>query len=259
MTFFKKTYALYFFLLVLTLVAACQPKTDARLTNAKPDHSAWNTLLEEHVGDEGIVDYKGFMKDSVLLNAYLNELKAGIPDKISWTRNEQLAYWINAYNAFTIKLILKHYPVESIKDIGSSIQIPFVNSPWDIKFINIGGQKFDLNNIEHSILRKEFDEPRIHFAIVCASISCPNLRNEAYTADKIEDQLQEEAISFINDPAKNDIASKGEIEISKIFSWFKGDFTKEGSVVDFLNLYASEEIDPDADVSHKKYDWGLNE
>jgi hypothetical protein len=138
------------------------------------------------------------------------------PDKKEWSESAQLAYWINVYNAFTIKLIIDHYPVESIKDIGSKIQVPFINSPWDIKLIEIEGKKYDLNNVEHSILRKDFEEPRIHFAIVCASFSCPKLRREAFTAEKLEEQLQEQAVDFINDPAKNSI-SKNKAEVSKIF------------------------------------------
>ncbi|MCK5368247.1 MAG: DUF547 domain-containing protein, partial [Cyclobacteriaceae bacterium] len=167
-------------------------------------------------------------------------------------------YWINAYNAFTVKLIIDHYPLESIKDIGSAIQIPFVNSPWDIKFIEINGKKLDLNNIEHSILRKKFDEPRIHFAINCASFSCPKLRREAYVANNLDVQLEKQAIQFINDLERNSI-SGSHAEVSKIFSWFKGDFTKEGSLVDFLNQYSNTEIGKESKISYMNYNWALNE
>ena len=129
---------------------------------------------------------------------------------------------------------------------------------WDIKFIEINGKKLDLNNIEHSILRKKFDEPRIHFAINCASFSCPKLRREAYEAHQLNAQLQEQAVDFINDPQRN-IIKEDQVEISKIFSWFKGDFTKDGSLKDFLNQYAKITIDEDVKISHLTYDWSLND
>jgi hypothetical protein len=148
--------------------------------------------------------------------------------------------------------------LETIKDIGSSIQVPFVNTPWDIKFIEIGGEKLDLNNIEHGILRKEFDEPRIHFAINCASISCPKLRAEAYTAGKLEHQLNDQAIDFINDPERNRIDGD-HIRLSKIFRWFGGDFKKNGSLIDFLNRYSREKIHPAVDIVYLDYNWKLND
>jgi hypothetical protein len=210
------------------------------------------------VDQDGFVDYKGFISDSIAFHQYLEELQNHAPDKQTWTVEEQLAYWINAYNAFTIKLIIDHYPVESIKDIGGFIQIPFISSPWDIKFIEIGGRKYDLNNIEHSILRKEFDEPRIHFAIVCASLSCPKLRREAYTAEKLEEQLQEQTITFLSNPQKNKI--NDEIaEISKIFNWFKSDFTSDGSLIEFLNQFTEAKLDEQTKIKYMDYDWSLNE
>ncbi|MCH7513450.1 MAG: DUF547 domain-containing protein [Bacteroidetes bacterium] len=221
-------------------------------------HQVWDELLHEFVDNEGMINYKGFITERARLQQYLTQLSRNPPDKESWSQEEQLAYWINAYNAYTIALIIEHYPLSGIKDIGSSIQIPFVNSPWDIKFIEIGGKKINLNNIEHSILRKEFNEPRIHFAIVCASMSCPQLRNEAYTASALNAQLDEQASAFINDRFRNDIASD-RIEISKIFQWFTGDFTKNGTLIDFLNKYSKIKIQTDADITYKKYDWTLNE
>ena len=178
------------------------------------------------------------------------------PNEQNWSKEEQLAYWINAYNAFTIKLILDHYPVKSIKEIGGII--PFVNSSWDIRFIHIENQTYDLNNLEHGILREHFEEPRIHFAINCASISCPSLRNEAYTAQNLEDQLNEQAIAFLNNPAKNKLEGDP-IRVSRIFQWFRGDFVKNGNLVEFLNRYAPTQIEAQVDVKYLKYDWRLNE
>lgn len=204
-----------------------------------------------------MVSYTGFQQDRKILKAYLSKLEANPPDPEKWTREERLAYWINLYNAFTIDLVLEHYPVSSIKDIGSKIQIPFVNSPWDINLINIKGEKFDLNNIEHNIIREEFQEPRIHFALVCAAISCPKLRQEAYTAEKLDTQLSEQARTFLADPSKNKI-SRNEVVISNLFSWYKGDFTKNGGLIEFLNQYAPEKIAPDAEVNFMDYNWSLN-
>src|SRR5690606_20024244 len=159
----------------------------------------------------------------------------------------------------TIALILENYPVKSIKDIGSGPLITFVNSPWDIKFIDIGDEQYDLNNIEHGIIRKDFNDPRIHFALVCAAKSCPELRNEAYTGARLNRQLEEEAIAFINDPDRNRI-SKGKAIVSKYFTWYAGDFKQNGkSVIDYLNQYAKIKINPDAELDFLEYDWSLNE
>ncbi|GAB3196424.1 DUF547 domain-containing protein [Pontibacter aydingkolensis] len=218
----------------------------------------WTSLLQKHVNETGFVNYKGFVQDSVLLNQYLKTLQTGVPDPKTWTQEEQLAYWINAYNAFTVKLIIDEYPLKSIKDLNSIFSIPFVNSIWDKKFFRLGGEKYSLNIIEHQILRKEFEEPRIHFAINCASVSCPKLRREAYTSEQLEAQLQEQAYNFINDPFKNRLSSNNP-KLSSIFNWFEGDFKKNGSLVDFLNRYAKTKIREDASISYLEYDWRLNE
>ncbi|HKL40494.1 MAG TPA: DUF547 domain-containing protein, partial [Cryomorphaceae bacterium] len=137
------------FLISIFLVAACSGVGDVQSDSKPVSHSTWDSLLKKHVNDQGMVDYKGFINDSTKLNRYLDLLENNHPNEKNWTRDERLAYWINAYNAFTIKLVTKHYPVESIKDIGSSINIPFVSTPWDIKFIEIEGKEYDLNNLEH--------------------------------------------------------------------------------------------------------------
>jgi hypothetical protein len=182
-------------------------------------------------------------------------LEENHPNDINWTRDEQLAYWINAYNAFTVKLVCDHFPVAGIKDIRRGIS--FINSVWDIRFIRIGTENYDLNKIEHGILRKKFDEPRIHFAINCASISCPNLLDEAYEASKIDSQLTSRARTFLSNKVKNNIQQET-IEISRIFKWFRGDFTKHGTLIDFLNQYAPVQIDESAAVEYLDYDWSLN-
>ncbi len=245
-------------IIVFLLFQSCQRKSPSKPGSKLIDHHEWTILLQKYVDDDGLVNYQGFLKDSIDLNSYLDKISTNPPDESAWSAEDQIAYWINAYNAFTVKLILDHYPLKSIKDIGSAIQIPFVNTPWDVKFIEINKEKLDLNNIEHSILRKKFHEPRIHFAINCASLSCPKLRREAYIAEKLNAQLNEQAIQFINDPKRNDITID-HVKISKIFSWFKGDFTKSGSLKDFLNQYSDIKINGDAKISFMDYDWSLNE
>jgi hypothetical protein len=168
-----------------------------------------------------------------------------------------MVYWINTYNAFTIKLIIDNYPVKSIKNLGSIISIPFVNSAWDVEFFEIGGQKMNLNNIEHNILRDHFKDPRIHFVINCASISCPRLLNKAYKAETLEKDLEKQAIEFINDSTKN-IITKDKIVISKIFSWFSGDFKRDGTLIHFLNRYSTEKINYSVEIDYMAYNWLLN-
>ena len=220
-----------------------------------PSHQQWDKLLRKHVNKTGLVNYKGFKNDKAELDSYLKLLSISAPQK-SWSKDDQKAYWINAYNAFTVALILKHYPVKSIKDIAGSIYK--INTPWDIKFITIGGQKYDLNNIEHKILRNQFDDPRIHFALVCASISCPRLRDEAFTVSEINAQLEDAGKEFLNDKSKNNIRAD-KADLSKYFSWYKGDFTKNGSLVDYVNKYSSTKITSKTKIGSLDYNWGLNE
>jgi len=244
--------------LISTLaIIALSCGSTAQISNSNPmTHEVWDEIVHKHVSASGEVDYKGIIQDSVQFNTYLDQLSSHHPNETNWTKVERLAYWINAYNAFTVKLILDNYPVKSIKDIKKGI--PMVNSVWDIKFIEIGGKSYDLNNIEHGILRKEFYEPRIHFAINCASVSCPRLRNEAFRADVIESQLQSQTLSFLSDPGKNQLLTD-HVQISKLFSWFKGDFTNNGSLIDFLNEHGPVRIHQKAQIEYLTYDWSLNE
>ncbi|MCW5921580.1 MAG: DUF547 domain-containing protein [Saprospiraceae bacterium] len=255
----KKTLPVFLALLpALLLWFTCSNcRAIRRDTDSKPvSHDRWNTLLDKHVSAEGWVDYKGFVRDSNELNRYLKTLESAHPNDKNWSKNEQMAYWLNAYNAYTIQLIVRHYPVASIKDIKKGIA--FVNSVWDIKFIQIQGFTYDLNNIEHNILRPVFKDARIHAAINCASYSCPKLLNEAYTADNLDRQLDAAMRTFINDPLCNRITAE-QAEISEIFKWFKGDFERDGTLRDFLNKYADTKITTATRITHIDYDWALNE
>ena len=213
-------------------------------------HTLWNNLLQKHVSDAGQVNYKAFKTDKAKLLSYIQGLNLIYTDDsfTSLSREETLAFWINAYNALTVDLILKNYPIKSIKDI---------DKPWDQRFWKLGDKWFNLSDIEHEILRK-MDEPRIHFAIVCASVSCPKLQNTAFTASNLETQLTNATKEFLSDPERNEL-SENSIKISKIFQWFSKDFKQDGDIIDFLNQYSNIDISAKAKKSYKDYNWNLNE
>ena len=174
------------------------------------DHSVFDVILQQYVDEQGRVDYAA-LKSEETLASYLDHLE-GVPTSELAT-NEAVAYWINAYNAYTLKLIVDNFPVGSIREItplrikGLSLAIPKINSPFEYKIAHIDGEVFSLDDIEHGILRKRYEEPRIHFALVCASVSCPDLRREAYTGADLDHQLEEQARSFLTDTSKNVIKS----------------------------------------------------
>lgn len=248
------TYILY---LLISLFSLCSPSSIQRNSSSPVSHEIWDKVLKKYVSKEGKVNYKELIKDSLELNKYLDLLSQNAPNK-NWNEEDQKAYWINAYNVFTVRLIIRNYPVKSIKDIGSKIQIPLINSVWDIKFITIGKESYTLNNIEHDILRKKFFDPRLHFALVCASASCPKLKNTAYSTSKLDEQLDQQAIEFINDETRNKL-NPDKIQISEIFKWYKGDFTKNSSLIEFLNKYSKVKINKYAKINHLDYNWSLNE
>lgn len=253
--FYFKIVPLFF---LIFLLSACQSSVLGLAGTKPPSHQIWSELLQANVSSKGIVNYRGFVEQKSKLDQYLELLSANAPDRKTWSQEEQLAYWINAYNAFTVKLIVDHYPVKSIRELGPSFKIPLIKDVWHYQFFEIGGVKSSLDEIEHAILRKEFGEPRIHFAINCASVSCPPLLNEAFWPDQLESQLENVTHRFINDTSRNKI-SINQVQISSIFSWFKGDFTKKGSVIDFLNRYSQVKINSTAKISFGDYNWNLNE
>ncbi|MFC7358049.1 DUF547 domain-containing protein [Jejudonia soesokkakensis] len=211
------------------------------------NHTLWDELLKAYVTKEGNVNYNGFESQKLTLRKYITSLGQKMPTD-SWTQEDKLAYWMNAYNAMTVDLILRHMPLESIKDI---------KDPWDQRYWKLGEKYYNLDEIEHQILRK-MDEPRIHFGINCASFSCPPLLNVAFTAGEVDAQLDFLANRFINDRSRNTIASD-RVEISKIFDWFGKDFKQNGSLIDYLNQYSEVTISSNARVRYKEYDWALND
>jgi hypothetical protein len=232
--------------ILLLLLFVQQPLVDTQRVKM-PEHKAWDMLLQEFVALNGDVNYKGFKSREGELKEYLNYLAGFTPDS-NWTHNQKLAYYINLYNAGTIALILENYPLKSIKDI---------KNPWGKKLLSIGGNAISLGDLEHKILRK-MNEPRIHFAINCASFSCPKLRNKAYTPIEMERQLEEATRDFINDKSKNKL-SADQVELSAIFKWYKGDFTEKRSLITYLEPYTKIALKESARISYLPYDWRLNE
>lgn len=214
---------------------------------SQTDHGIWNELLQEHVSASGKVNYNGFRSDKEQLQVYLDKL-ANNPVAADWTKNEKLAYWINAYNAFTIKLIIDNYPVKSITDLHQG-------KPWDVKWIKLGNNTYSLNQIENEIIRPQFQEPRIHFAVNCAARSCPPLLNRAFTPDQLDSQLTLQTKAFINNSNFNSLRTKS-VEVSKIFEWYADDF---GDLIAFLNKYSETRVQAKAQISYKEYNWALNE
>lgn len=223
--------------------------------DAAPDHSIWNELLSQY-NHQGQVDYNGLKKEEARLDAYLDVL-AGI-DPQSLDRDEQFAFYTNAYNAWTVKLILTGYPgVASIKDFGSLFK-----NPWKRKFAEINGEILTLDHIEHDILRPRFKDPRVHFAINCAAKSCPILYREAFVGTRLQAQLDDATRRSLNDERFNRLEEKT-LYVSRIFKWFNEDFN--GDIVGFFEQYAAPELKASiaADrenikVKYLDYDWTLN-
>jgi hypothetical protein len=241
-------------------------------------HAAWTALLKKHVvlldgGKASQVRYAGMLADHAALKAYLAQLSAVNAAAFDgYSKPQQMAFLINAYNAYTVELILTKYPkLESIRDLGT-----LITKPWGIKNIPLLGTTMTLDNIEHDTLRAKgrFDDPRVHFAVNCASIGCPMLREEAFVAERLEAQLEEQALRFMSDRSRNRFnAGSGKLEVSKIFDWYGGDF-KLGhkgiaSLPAFTAKYANQLADAPADrervkakdvsVSFLDYDWKLND
>ncbi|SMF76737.1 DUF547 domain-containing protein [Pseudobacteriovorax antillogorgiicola] len=223
-------------------------------------HDKWTKLLKTYLTPEGNVRYAAWKKNTSDLDSYLKNLKnVSYKSYQSWTPDQKKAYLINAYNAFTIRLILNHYPVDSIKDIGS-----LFSSPWKKDFFSIlDGRITSLDPIEHDWLRKkpELKDPRVHAAVNCASISCPPLRNEAFDANRIEAQLNDSTQAWLKDSSRNQF-KKGKAELSKIFDWFDEDFGgNDKGVLAFIEKHSPELrkiLGKDPSISYLSYDWGLN-
>ena len=231
-------------------------------------HTLFTQILQDYVSN-GLVKYKE-LKDDKRLDKYIKQLENTDPQKIVNNKN-RLAFWINAYNAYTLKFIVEEYPVESINDLhwgGLYLGSLLGTTIWDDEKIVINGSELSLNNIEHDIIRKEFSEKRIHFALVCASISCPPLLNEAYEGYKLDKQLSKQAELFFNDLTKNNFDKNTRTaSLSKILSWYEEDFGEnEQAILNFITQFIDTEIAddiknnlPEWNIKYMSYNWDLNE
>ncbi|MEO8278172.1 MAG: DUF547 domain-containing protein [Ideonella sp.] len=236
-------------------------------------HVAWDALVKRHVkwlpdNKQARVDYAGFQRDRPALKQVLDSYSAvGRKEFDGWSKPQRMAFLINAYNAFTIELILSKYPdLKSIKDLGSVFQ-----SPWKKEFFSLLGEKRNLDWIEHSQLRPNYAEPRVHAAVNCASIGCPALRDEAFVAQRLDAQLEDGMTRFLGDPTRNRVRD-GKLEVSMIFKWFREDFEKGDlglrKVEDLFARYAKALSDDPAvqarlragslPIDYLDYDWSLN-
>jgi len=220
------------------------------------DHSAFDTLLHKHVTEGGFVDYDGLTKDAAALDAYITTI--GKADVETLGRDERLAFLINAYNAFTLRLILDHYPIDSIKDIPS-------DQRWDAKRWAVSGGTYSLNQIEHELIRPKFAEPRVHFALVCAAVGCPPLRAESYTGVRLEEQLTDQTRYVHTHPRWFRLnEATGEVGLTALYDWYGGDFTQRASsVTDFAAQYSPELVrlinaGKEPRVTFLDYSWKLN-
>lgn len=221
------------------------------------EHSKWTTFLTNHVHD-GLVDYKNAARDDGLLRNYLAEVAS--TDFSTLSDTDRLAYLINAYNAYTVALIIDNRDgdemVESIKDIGG-----FFSSPWKKKFATLGGKEYSLDQIEHELIREQFADPRVHFALNCASYSCPPLAPVAYEGELLHSQLERQTRSFINN-SDNTYLEESALHISKLFDWYDEDFTS--GIFVFIRAHAEGELLAELEsidkvsLKYLPYDWSLN-
>ncbi len=237
----------------------------ARLFAFDHSHTAWDKWLKKFTTVHGpvtTVDYKTAKAQPELLKPYLQSLEAMSKAEFSdFTDPQKMSFLINAYNAFTVSIVADNYPIQSIKDLGG-----IFSSPWKKKFFKLFGEEQNLDNVEHDRLRKEWAEPRFHFALVCASKGCPALQGEAYVATKLEGQLENAAKNFLSDASRNRWdAAENKFYLSKIFDWYGGDFVKKsGSVQSFVAPRMTSSASnvakmAKAQISYLEYDWTLNE
>jgi hypothetical protein len=238
-------------------------------------HKAWNQVVSMHV-QNGVVNYQAIKTSPESLDLYLRQLaEVEESDFKKWDKKEQMAYLINAYNAFTAKIIADFYPVESIRDIGAKVGGNIFNKTskqWRISEYEVSGKKvlfkamgkpITLDEIEHENLRPKYEDPRVHFALVCGAVSCPFLRSEAYIATKLDAQLEDQGRQFLADPFRNRYDEKiNKLLLSKIFDWFEKDFKSHGSVVVFVKKYlppaTAALVTKATTVDYLDYDWSLN-
>jgi hypothetical protein len=215
-------------------------------SRTQPEYAEYDKLLGRYVSAEGRVDYAGLTQDSARLRKTIAAMAATAPAP-AWSRADQMACWINIYNAYTLQTVVEHYPVASIMDIDNG-------QTWEIARVVVGGRNYTLNEIEHEILRSTFRDPRIHFALNCAAVSCPPLMNKAYRGASLEATLEDRTRAFIR--SSNNELTPFKARLSEIFKWYKSDF---GDPLAFINRYLENKVLAAAAISYIPYDWSLND
>jgi hypothetical protein len=229
------------------------------------DHSTWDRLLKAYLinGPDRVSLFRYSRVSAVdraALDRYIRQLTQTAVNRLN--RNEQKAFWINLYNALTVKVILEHYPVESIRDIDISPGL-FSDGPWGKKLVSVEGEEISLDDIEHRILRPIWKDPRVHYGVNCASIGCPNLQAEAFTAENTDELLDKGAREFVNS-LRGVRIENGKLTVSSIYVWFESDFGgTDAGVIDHLKKYAHPDLRAQLEkidrISDNQYDWMLNE
>ncbi|SHJ04764.1 Protein of unknown function, DUF547 [Hymenobacter daecheongensis DSM 21074] len=244
-------------LLIVCLGLLVPQRLRAANVSSRQLHHTWNELLAKHITNDGHVDYAGFLDDEDKLDAYLQTIRKTPPDEQAWSRNDQQAYWLNVYNAATVYMVLQYYPVTSMNEIKVKT-LKGSKSAWEAPSVTVGTRQYSLNQIEREVLRTKFQDPRVHFALVCAAETCPPLLNEAYDGARLNQQLDDQARRFLNTVRFNQLAPD-HVRLSSVFDWYSAEFGEGNALIAWLNRYATVKIAPTAKVDFLPFDWALND
>lgn len=245
---------IYIFPVFLFIVLAISNQVYAE--TASPSDHLYRNVLQTYVED-GLVDYAGLKSNPEDLKLYLKQTSLVTKENFDkWNKDEQLAFLINIYNAQSLALVIENYPVKSIKDITTD-----TGGAWKLPIVNLFGERITLDTLENKVIRTNYPDPRVHFALVCAALGCPDLINTPYQAEALENQLDQQTKTFLMDSDKNSIDTEQKIlMLSPIFDWFKEDFsTKSGSVIEFVNPYYDNKANKEFKIEYTNYDWSLND
>ena len=245
---------IYTFIASLLLTFGLSSSTAAY--SLEKQNQLYENVLKLHVKD-GLVDYSGIKANPQNLDKYLAQTSQTSKEEFNgWNKDEQLAFLINLYNAQTLDLVANNYPVKSIKDIASDS-----GGPWEQPVVSLFGDSISLDTLEHNVIRKNYPDARVHFALVCGAIGCPVLINTPYQAPILDKQLDEQTKVFLMDKDKNSIDTSANIlRLSPVFDWFEEDFIKQsGSVIAFVNPYFNNQANGDFKIEYTNYDWSLND
>lgn len=246
----------YIYIFIASVVITFSIAITSSADPLEESNRLYENVLKQYLND-GLVDYAGIKSNPHDLDKYLAQTSLVTKEEFSkWNKDEQLAFLINLYNAQTLDLVANNYPVASIKDIAQSS-----GGPWEQPVVSLFGERITLNALEHEVIRANYPDARVHFALVCAALSCPVLINTPYQASEIDTQLNEQTKVFLMDKDKNSIDIKAKVlRLSPIFDWFKEDFIKQsGSVVTFVNPFFENEVNNDFRIEYSNYDWTLND